>query len=347
MIENPVIKYQQALEELRSDDLINLAVLLSDKEHKQARDVIDRTCELFLSVCLKEIDTIPLQRLKQMSGYCQDFLGLANRVSAADPKSGDTREAVLQLINAITAHYDNDWWVNAALIVGYLEAKGPRLQVLETRLQAADLLRRDVDKANAEFKQAATATKSEMEAQLAEVTKILNIARLASGETGVALHSGVFGKEANGHRWIAIGWLVASAAMAVVLTVAGIKFLPINLEALKDLPKGIPSGAILTSLLAPRALIATIGIYLLTFCAKNFRLSWHNHLVNRHRQLALNTFETFTKAASDDSATKNAVLLEATRTIFAAANTGFVANENDGESVTKVFEKVIAQGSKT
>lgn len=49
---------------------------------------------------------------------------------------------------------------------------------------------------------------------------------------------------------------------------------------------------------------------------------------NRHRDKALRTFETFA-AASTDNSTRDAVLLEATRSIFAPGATGLV---DSGES---------------
>lgn len=60
--------------------------------------------------------------------------------------------------------------------------------------------------------------------------------------------------------------------------------------------------------------------------------------MNRHRAIALGTFETFVAGTSDD-VTKNAILMEATRSIFAPVQTGYVAGDDDN-SIGRVVEVV-------
>jgi hypothetical protein len=76
--------------------------------------------------------------------------------------------------------------------------------------------------------------------------------------------------------------------------------------------------------------------------AKNYRTHRHLVVVNQHRQSALRTFEAFIKAASGDDQTKNAVLLEATRCIFAPANTGYLGGEEENPSnrIIEIFKTV-------
>jgi hypothetical protein len=80
-----------------------------------------------------------------------------------------------------------------------------------------------------------------------------------------------------------------------------------------------------------------------------YRSQWHNHVVNKHRQNALSTFETFVKAASDEQ-TKNAVLIQATQCIFSQQPTGFVAHDSDGAPSPQILEivrGVVADKGKT
>ena len=62
------------------------------------------------------------------------------------------------------------------------------------------------------------------------------------------------------------------------------------------------------------------------WCGKTYRAYRHNAVVNRHRQNALATFQTFAKAAVDQ-ATKDAVLLQATQCIFSQQPTGYIQTE--------------------
>ena len=61
-------------------------------------------------------------------------------------------------------------------------------------------------------------------------------------------------------------------------------------------------------------------------------------MVNKHRQNALTTFETFSNASGSDTQTKNAVLIEATHTIFSNQQTGYMTADKDQESSSKIIE---------
>lgn len=60
--------------------------------------------------------------------------------------------------------------------------------------------------------------------------------------------------------------------------------------------------------------------------ARNYRAQRHNEVVNRHRQNALRTFETFAVAATEP-ATKDAVLIAAAKSIFEAQRSGYLVGE--------------------
>ena len=72
-----------------------------------------------------------------------------------------------------------------------------------------------------------------------------------------------------------------------------------------------------------------------------YKAAKHQAAVNRHRGNALKTFQAFVKATNDDS-TRDAVLLETTRSIFALTNTGYLDTGGEGSSdgAVKVLEIV-------
>jgi len=78
--------------------------------------------------------------------------------------------------------------------------------------------------------------------------------------------------------------------------------------------------------------------YGLSICNRNYKAHRHNSTLNKHRQNALSTFETFAKAAGADNQTKNAVLIEATHTIFSNQQTGYLSSEKDNDSSNKIVE---------
>ena len=71
----------------------------------------------------------------------------------------------------------------------------------------------------------------------------------------------------------------------------------------------------------PKLIILSVFFSALIWAAKNYQAHRHNYVINRHRQDSLSTFEGFVSAAGDDTETKNAVLLQATQSIFASQST--------------------------
>ena len=85
-------------------------------------------------------------------------------------------------------------------------------------------------------------------------------------------------------------------------------------------------------------LIILAGLYYaLLWSAKNYAAARHNFVVNRHRATSLTTFETFVKAASTEDV-KQAILLQATSSIFAAQPSGYSAIKGDDDAPLKVIE---------
>lgn len=88
---------------------------------------------------------------------------------------------------------------------------------------------------------------------------------------------------------------------------------------------------------------AKITLFILLFTAtvwagKIYRALKHQAAINKHRSLGLKTFQAFSNAASD-SQTKNAVLLETTRSIFSGTLTGFVDSKQSGnDSDIRIIE---------
>jgi hypothetical protein len=95
-----------------------------------------------------------------------------------------------------------------------------------------------------------------------------------------------------------------------------------------------------------KILVFTALYYGLIWCGRNYRANRHNYVMNKHRQNSLSTFESFVRAAQQDTAIKNAVLLQATTAIFAPQVTGYAAQETDPESPNKIIEITRSLGEK-
>jgi hypothetical protein len=171
-------------------------------------------------------------------------------------------------------------------------------------------------------------------------------ARQQVQEIGISKYAKVFRDEAESHEKSGTRWLQATiglSALTGALAVANVLFylnlLPVKPPALNTL-QVIP--------LSIAKLLVFSGLFAGTIWAgKIYRAHRHNAVVNRHRQNALSTFETFVVSASDQQ-TKNAVLLQATQSIFSPQQTGYMTTETDsgggGLQIMKILETVVGEG---
>lgn len=178
----------------------------------------------------------------------------------------------------------------------------------------------------------------ESKTKVEEINTILENAKSAAVKTGVAAHGNIFGAESVEHaaeakKWLnfTVWMLIGTGAIAIIMFL--LMFCPAVQNAkINPIQLAISKIVILT--------ICFIGV---NICNKNYKAHKHNAILNKHRQNALSTFETFVKAGSDDQ-TKNAVLLQTTQSIFASQNTGYNSAENDNEVPNKIIEIVKSSG---
>jgi hypothetical protein len=156
----------------------------------------------------------------------------------------------------------------------------------------------------------------------------------AAGQVGVSKHGTIFAEEARGHKRAAWRWGSLTAALAAATAGWGA-------FALWKIP--VAHDAALPEILQQaigKLIIVSALYYGLVWSARNYGANRHNYIVNKHRQNSLTTFETFAKAADGDPATKNAVLLQATTSIFASQITGYTGKELPAEQPNKIVELI-------
>lgn len=166
-----------------------------------------------------------------------------------------------------------------------------------------------------------------------EVDKIVSLAREASASAGVATFTSEFDSEAktlaqSSRRWL---WAVGVLALLTLASAIGSFFWP-------ALPEDAISWATLRYVVAKVSVIAILFTGTV-WCGRIYRALRHQRSINRHRALSLKTFQAFVQA-TDDPATRDAVLMAATKSIFANVPTGFVeeraANQDASVSVLEI-----------
>ena len=195
------------------------------------------------------------------------------------------------------------------------------------------------------FSATAQAIRKEADDQASELTALVERAREAaasaerlrdtaaasSEDATISRFSRDFQDEAKSHGMFAIGWLVFAVVSIVALAFLSdllIKRWPLG-ESLDD-PETL-------QFLLLKGSIAGAGFILIVAALRMFRAERHLQVMNKHRYRALSTFQAFVENAREDP-TRDAVLLETTRAIFAPGSTGLIGVDGDSGSSTTLLE---------
>ena len=175
---------------------------------------------------------------------------------------------------------------------------------------------------------------ADVELQKRELESIVAASREAAAKVGVSQHAIHFAEEAAMFEKASRRWLIATAVMGVVTLATGVTTLIMSYT----LPPPSNSAHGL-QLVVAKLLIFSLLASATLWCGKAYRASRHNFVINRHRQNALSSFQTFAHS-TDDMQTKNAVLLQATHSIFSPQASGYTAGEAEGNTSPQVIELI-------
>lgn len=170
-----------------------------------------------------------------------------------------------------------------------------------------------------------------------EVDKVVEATRKASVSAGAGAFTDEFAREAEELSGVARQWLWAVCALGLLtLTSAlGSLFWP-------SLPDDASSWMTLRHVVAKVSVIAALFTGTL-WCGRIYRALRHQRSTNKHRALSLKTFQAFVEA-TDDPATRDAVLMATTKSIFSNVSTGFVderaASQDASVNVLEVGKSV-------
>lgn len=211
-------------------------------------------------------------------------------------------------------------------------------------LDASDLRRR-ADDALTELRAKIEEARAVQEKAAADAQRTATSLQAAAGAGGVARYTKLFAEEATAHQKASARWLWTTAILAIVTLVYAA-------WALGSAP-GIPRDASVADGIQyalGKLLIFTVLVSAVIWSGRVYRAHQHNYIINRHRQIALTTFETFVENAGDPE-TKSAVLRQTTESIFVPQATGYVAHDTDSSTTGtgQILEIVrnIGGGSRT
>ena len=299
------------------EQLVRQQALGASLSFEPGRDVFREAVQVANTI--RALPTHALQNTSHydnLSAHLSRLHGALRAVIEFDPNVNQPSNQRDTLINNVRAHVSS---VREAFVplAGYLVLESGGLGDVEGRLAAIvsdwqTQAQETLEEQQARLNRAIQEAESSAETANAAATA----AQSAAGRTGVTEYSRVFAKEATYHGTRAIWWLVAGALLLVALFVLSIVIIGIPVGDNIDDPQVV-------QWILLKALVLSFVSYLVFQAFRMYRSEQHLSVTNRHRDKALQTFETFATAATEGS-TRDAVLIEATRTIFAPGVTGLV-----------------------
>lgn len=313
---------------IQPESLVRADVLGKELNFESGLPVFKRTLDLFKDLSESRLDDLPYEMLNNLTALARQALNHFQSVqnfstNQANPAS--VRDNLIQQIR--------DQWHN------YYSAATPAIAYSRQLGTDFDRLEREARGVLSEVQQIGTDARKDKDTTLAEMKAAMEQIRRAAAEAGVAQHAIHFKEEAESHHKQSTRWLWAAVGFAVLTGAYAFYALEIQRH---DIAANAPLGTVVQLALAKIVIISILS-YGLVFAARNYAASRHNLVINRHRQNALSTFETFVKAASD-SQTKDAVLLQATQSIFSPQTSGYLRGEEQaaphGSQVVEVVRNL-------
>lgn len=321
----------QRLGDIGAESLVQQDRLGSELSFASATEMFAEVIALAHRLSRAGLEHVPYAVLAQVQSAVDQLIQLIGQVLQFQPTSGsDGRNSLIQQIED---QWQSLYTVSSPILaaegakaVGEVTDKAAKLDsVLAASYEAADHLRAKQEEVSSrldEFTQSKAAEFQKAgEARLIEVDAVLKSVRDVAAEAGVSQHAKYFDQEASAFKHQSKLWLIALVSAALLLLVYALAG-----GALLDRFRLSPASTQQTildgvRLLSQRALVAFVLVFAVIWTARNYSAARHNEVVNLHRRNSLGSFETFVRSASD-AATKNAVLMQATQSIFAPSKPG-------------------------
>lgn len=270
--------------------------------------------KIFQDLPFELLPDAPLQQINQaVGGACQHL----NQIDDFDSTTASNpAQTVNSLGEGMSTHADKLTTAMAPWISYLAFQKGDVAKNIES-LQAAIGAGNEI----------VSKTKTRIEHAEGEIKKIVQQAQDFAGDRGVTVFTEQFNSEASSNEQEAKNWLKVTTGILVAALVTLVVF-TYQLIGVTNPYEWLPRAALVGVLL-------TAAIW----CGKNYRILRHHHSVNRHKANGLKSFLLFRDAADNDETTRNTVLIETTRAIFSAPDSGFIPNTGQhGPSEVRVLD---------
>lgn len=304
---------------------------LGEITFESGKDIFEQSIALAREVELLPLDQLIPPMLQQIHPH---FLNLNNSLQAISGFRIGGKANPEQERNTLIAGARQHWQSLFTHTIPYLPYLHLRnAQVQETVSQGRNLI--------SQIEASYISTGNAMKLKLEEVESLVRAAKDAVAKVGVGQFATIFESLSTDHDKVANKWLWASvicAGLTGIVALLLVYLFPVS---------GQLTDAALIQRILTKLIVISLFYFATIWAAKNYRAHRHLAVTNRHRQAALRTFETFVKA-SEDSVTRDAVLLEATRCVFSHSSTGYLEGHDDSppSRFIEIFKAVTGGASK-
>lgn len=161
----------------------------------------------------------------------------------------------------------------------------------------------------------------EIQEQKEKANKILSTVQKAAVDVGVSKFARVFGNQAEKNRDTANRWLMASIVwLGIVGSIIWWIF-----DGLIDERQSEIVFEVSWQIFLSKILFLSFASVVFYQVVKNYNANMHLYALNKHRENSLTTFQAFVESSKDDQV-RDTILIQATRAIFEAGQTGYVSS---------------------
>lgn len=326
----------RSITEIKVDDLVRAEKLGEMFSFAAGRSVFEKALAIYRLLASADFDLVTELRLTQLIEVTDAVLNQIVQIKSFQPQGGNPTQQRDNVLNAFKVTFDQAFGViSTVMAVSDVQKLGFYETEARGTAERLQTFFEEQTKAFQDFKSVAEK----------DISETLTKAKQAAQEIGIVRHAAFFATEAAEHKKMARVWLAVTSLLGLGTGVLAWfnynKTLSVLQELLSPENKGGPglNAAVTIQLAIAKLIVFSILFSAVVWAGRVYRAHRHNYVVNKHRQNALSTFEAFVKA-TDDAATKNAVLLQATQCIFGPQSTGYLTQEKDSEGPTQILEIV-------
>ena len=301
------------IQKFNTEDLIRQTEFGSGLSFENAVEPAERLVELFRKINPSIIDDLPKTNRDQILNSANKVIGIFSQILNSDidthtiqivkQRTNELFDAYQQVFTTLYPYASYSMFMNADL--GELEIKANRL--LQETSQKIDAAVDKLSKLNT------------------ETIQVLEAAKKAAQEQGVAQQATFFQQEADKYDEKTKQWFKASFWSGIVLALVIIGLYYFGFKHFN----GNVNVYDLVQFNVSRVVFIALFVYALFFCSKNYFSSKHNAIINHHRTNALRSYEALALAAKD-TANTDIILNHAAACVFTPQNTGYSGSKADG-----------------